>query len=817
MSRKVGKIGLSIITIFLLLFQPMVIAATDSAKGTTTALKDSASQAEILTEVESLREESVKTFRKSDGGYIAAIYGEAIHYQDESGAWKEIDNTFLSTALATTELTRKGVQAESRATATVPYYRNTSNAFRVSLPSSIDSSSPVVVEHKNYALGFALQGVATQPAVVSAISGNSTKISATETAIQSKDGVLTYANVFADTKLVYEMRGKKLKESLVFSKPPTETSFTFDFHYEDLYPQVLASGEVRFYNNKTFAGNPIFVVAAPYMFDSGEGYTNDVEVAVQEYEKGCRYTLTPNSKWLNDPSRVYPVTLDPTVSTSLTQTEIHDNTVHESDPNVNYINADRLYVGSVVLSSGTFESRTYIKFPRVSSIPTTANITKATMVLSHHSNNSYQSGNNNTIHVYDCGTNVWGTSNLTWNSQSNFNFSTLACARKSDSSFSAEEFDITPLVCRWYSTTDANNGLVVMPETVHANASNRTAFYSSDISSSISAKRPHVQIEYILTNDAGATPTEQTVYFIKNVGTGNYMTILNGAEEDLQNVHATTYTGTGAQMWRAEASGTNNFLLKACGGDFSKYLDVYDGNVDIYMYDPPAQLFTFVQQGTSGTFYIKLENEFVSDAEFISEDTSGNIVSSTSSLGNRSLWKFEAIYSVASDLYVPAISDGLIPPKYKLNGHMSFSKAETLTLMRKSSVLLFNCHGSSEVVQCNDGFLWHNDIAALPDGALSNLKLLVYVACECGLGGEEATNMVTVAAAKGAQVVIGFQGSPTNNADFWMERLMCYLKVGDTIAEAVSKATTDANNAYAGRVTLPNLTICGNTNQRITL
>lgn len=816
MSRKVGKIGLSIITIFWLLFQPMVIAATDSAKGTTTALKDSASQAEILTEVESLREESVKIFRKSDGGYIAAIYGEAIHYQEESGAWKEIDNTFLSTALTTTELTRKGVQTENKAIATVPYYQNTSNAFRVSLPSSIDSSSPVVVEHKNYALGFALQGVATQPAVVSAALGNSAKISATETAIQSKDGVLTYANVFTDTKLVYEMRGKKLKESLVFSKPPTKTSFTFDFHYEDLYPQVLASGEVRFYNNKTFAGNPIFVVAAPYMFDSGEGYTNDVEVAVQEYEKGCRYTLTPDLEWLNDPSRVYPVTLDPTVSTSLAQTEIHDNTVHESDPNVNYINADRLYVGSVVLSSGTFESRTYIKFPRVSSIPTTAYIASATMILNHHSNASYQSGNNNMIAIYDCGTNAWGTSNITWNTQSNFSFgeALLVCGGITDSSLSSEQFDITTLVHRWYSTTDSNNGLAIIPKTVYTNASNRTAFYSSDISSSISTKRPHVEIEYYLPSNAGVSPTNMTSYFIKNVSTGKYLTVLNGVEEDLQNVLTTNFTGAEAQKWRVEASGTSGtFFLRSCIGTFSKYLDVYDGNVDIYMYDPPAQKFAFVQQGTNGTFYIKLESEFVS------EDTSGNVIAGASNLGDRSLWIFEPIYSIVSPLSPFFVSDCYLPSGYQLSGRTWFSGGEALRILRSSSVAFFRCHGNSQCISPDgiDEGMTKAMVDQLPANDLEGAKLVVYVACKCAEGGSQGDNLVKATYQKGAAVVVGFQRTIGEVCGPWMTGVMKALRQGQTVESAMENGDFEVQAIWPGIEDLVYRTACGNTNTTILL
>lgn len=331
--------------------------------------------------------------------------------------------------------------------------------------------------------------------------------SSEEYAVTNRDGILSYDQVLPYTQLTYETRGKKLKENLIFSEAPKQTVFTFRFYYEDLYPELLSTGEVQFYENEEKAEEPALIIAAPYMFDSGEGYSADIRVELLPVADGCIYKIIPDSEWLNAEERVYPVTLDPTVTTSLSQTEIHDNSVHQSDPNTNYINADRLYVGSVVLSSGTFESRTYIKFPRVSAIPTTAFIVNATMTLNHHSNSSYQSATSNTIDVYDCGSNAWGTSNITWNVQKNFVFTNRICTRGTDKTYSVEDFNITTLVRSWYSTTSSNNGLVIKPRTVYTNASNRTAYYSSDISSSLSSKRPHVTIQYT-TNYITGVPHE---------------------------------------------------------------------------------------------------------------------------------------------------------------------------------------------------------------------------------------------------------------------------------------------------------------------
>ena len=65
-------------------------------------------------------------------------------------------------------------------------------------------------------------------------------------------------------------------------------------------------------------GNSIFTIPAPFMFDSSENAENNynVSVSVEEYNDGYLYTIIPNNEWLLDESRVYPVMIDPEVTTS---------------------------------------------------------------------------------------------------------------------------------------------------------------------------------------------------------------------------------------------------------------------------------------------------------------------------------------------------------------------------------------------------------------------------------------------------------------------------------------------------------------------
>ena len=651
--------------IFALLFQSTALAITPSGDSSTLSTITTESS---LTEVVSLREESIKTFRKPDGGYVAAIYGEAVHYQDSNGVWQEIDNTFSSTSMTQSQLVNAGIQALDVGTAPVAYYQNIKNPFQVNLPNTLNSNVPVTVSCQGHTLGFALQNAAVQTASVAASASKSAELTAESTSIRNTDGILTYADVFPHTQLVYEMRGRKLKESFVFSKPPTQSDYTFRFYYTGLFPQLLSTGEVRFYDNAEFTENPIFIVDAPYMFDSGDGYSNDVTVTLEQVANGCLYTLTPDQAWLNDSKRVYPVTLDPSISdhTPLEQTKIHDNSVHQSDLNKNYRDADRLYVGSVVLSSGIFESRTYIKFPRITSIPTSAFILKATMNLTHHTNTSYQSGSNNTFLVYDCGNNIWDTNTITWSSQANFSFTNLICSAVSNKSDTVENFDVTALVRQWYSTTASNNGLVIKPETVHRDVSNRTAYYSSDISSSIQAKRPHIEVEYY--NDAppsGFAPN--AAYFIRSVYSGKYITVpSNGGSQTY--LTQQDFTGASCQKFQAKYVGGGVYTLIP-QHNTSLRIDVSNGfdqnGNDLWVYtanDTAAQYFRIIANGDGSYRLMPLNSTTrVVDIEGPSTANGARIqIWTWSSSANQMKWYFESANSFAQMRIYSTDSTGIL-------------------------------------------------------------------------------------------------------------------------------------------------------------
>ena len=89
--RNFGLQGLSLLLSIVLLFVFMPLSAV--AQVLDELLTEDATFIEEAYEVTALREESIKHFYVGEGNYTAVSYGEAVHRQDATGTWQEIDNT----------------------------------------------------------------------------------------------------------------------------------------------------------------------------------------------------------------------------------------------------------------------------------------------------------------------------------------------------------------------------------------------------------------------------------------------------------------------------------------------------------------------------------------------------------------------------------------------------------------------------------------------------------------------------------------------------------------------------------------------------
>lgn len=481
----------------------------------------------MVNEEIALREQSAKHFLLSDGSYTAVVYDEPVHYR-KGNEWAEIDNSLVSASLVgephtgaikrDTELTvnEKQTIAQYKQSSNHPYntayYENNANDFKVQFPKGINSNTPVAVSYGKNSLRFCFNGIGEVSAkIVQPLSEDESKQllqnqldTATDCEIRAKiqnehvtsilknRSSVSYASVKSNIDLNYYICGQTLKEALIFHSLPSPESFAFNFSYTGLSAVLEDDNSVTFYDE---AGESVFVIASPFMFDSGEGYSTDISVTLEQTNTGCRYILTPDREWLKSQERVFPITLDPTIYTTQSTNYIHDNGVQQSDPNTNYITANRMYVGS---GSSSKQGRIYFKltqWPSATNL-TSSNIKAARLNLNYYPQANWQTAYQMTIDVYRVSS-AWNTSTITWNNQTNIGGTLISSKYISDSrnkTSGYDTFDVTAWVKAHYSSPSTDYGIRLQPRTV-VSSTNRACYISSDYYANTSL-RPIIYIDY---------------------------------------------------------------------------------------------------------------------------------------------------------------------------------------------------------------------------------------------------------------------------------------------------------------------------------
>lgn len=212
-------------------------------------------------------------FQNQDGTETMYLFDETIKYTDKDGKTFDKSNKLTEVSEGT--------------------FKNLSNDISVTYPKQI--SDGVSVEHKDFTLKL-----------VPVISSTSKQVGS----FKESDTQISYAGAFGSgTKLVYSQTFSGFKEDIVLYTPPLKNSFEFRVYTESTLLKD-SSGRIAAYNDDEKIGEFGDIV----IYDANNVYafgTTDLE-----YVKEGVYKLTVNvpAEYLADESRVYPVTVDPTLT-----------------------------------------------------------------------------------------------------------------------------------------------------------------------------------------------------------------------------------------------------------------------------------------------------------------------------------------------------------------------------------------------------------------------------------------------------------------------------------------------------------------------
>ncbi|WP_269783582.1 LamG-like jellyroll fold domain-containing protein [Streptomyces sp. QHH-9511] len=188
------------------------------------------------------------------------------------------------------------------------------------------------------------------------------------------NGTVTYADVLPDTDVQLVPLAEGFKENIVLRSPQAANSWTFPLAVKGLTPRIAADGDVEFTDA---AGKVTATIPHAFMEDSkidprsgdaAQSRAVTYELVTVDGKPALR--MTADRAWLDAPERVYPVTVDPTVTAS-------NSTYAQNTLGGDHSTETQIKVGSY--DSGTNKANSFLQFSSLGTTLAGQRVTAATL------------------------------------------------------------------------------------------------------------------------------------------------------------------------------------------------------------------------------------------------------------------------------------------------------------------------------------------------------------------------------------------------------------------------------------------------------
>lgn len=451
------------------------------------------------TEVVGHRTQTSKTFNNSDGTYITEIYEAPIHFKDNKGNWKDIDN----------DLQKKKNNGKGQ-------FENKANNFAVTFDEKLEEeTNNVQVADNQYNLNIGLKEIEQKGEI----------IPAKEVIGVATDNQIEYQNVFDNISTTYSVGENFVKEDIIINKKPEKglpQTFSYQLSLENLTYEYI-NNQIHLKDAKS--GELVYVIEAPFMYDAYKpvGFqsidgTNSIPEEAKSYNITLKtrkenntlwIDLTPDTAWLQDTKRQYPIVIDPTIVRIQGNSKMVDTTIRKKFPTQTGGNDTELGTGTA--TDGNIV-RSLLKFD-VTPIPEKSIIMSADVSLYLSSTND-PTPINLSMHAMK---RSWDENTATWNNYStaggwttvggDYNTTPLSTVTGVSSVPSNVEEGIkrwsipTNMVSGWLYNPESNLGLLLK------STSESTMIYKKFISSESTtnplAYKPKLVVTYKTPNRLG--------------------------------------------------------------------------------------------------------------------------------------------------------------------------------------------------------------------------------------------------------------------------------------------------------------------------
>lgn len=413
------------------------------------------------------------------GTYELSAYDDIIKIKNADGEVVPVDSNL--------ELTQEGFSPKA-------------TALPVSFEQTLQSETPFLkVGDESTTVSFTLKGIKYQEGF----------LPPNKTQALVRENQIWHRNVFPNVDLRHITLNDEVKEDLIFnqfSKLPLEIVYEFS---TQLKPS-LKDNQVVFYEGD----NIVMTMPVPEMQDSAVDEKSGLpsrsldinyelnEISESEYE----LKVVPNQEWLQDPSRVYPIYVDPTLARNATL----DTFVSSKNPTTNMNKFWSSSRGEYVLWIGYYDTTTgtnygLIKFPALTDL---RGATVSSAEVNSYVTWSYYGTQQNGLWL-DRVNASWSETGVTWNTRpSSTNLGSTNVARDQWANF-----DVTSFVSQVAAGSRTDYGFKF-----HTNG-NGTTHWKQITASETGTNRTRLNVTYsypkmssISTEGFLTTPTSSTGY-----------------------------------------------------------------------------------------------------------------------------------------------------------------------------------------------------------------------------------------------------------------------------------------------------------------
>lgn len=546
-----------------------------------------------LKELTSLRTEKSKTYLDNKSReYVLEEYTEPIHYKNNE-KWQEINNNI--------------VESDPEEDDPDLALQNKANKYKVKFAKKSKENKTIRIKWKDKQINYGLVGA-------NKVKGEFSKNKA------------TYKEVFKNTDLVFYADNVAVKEDLVLHSKPEEDTYTYEFKLKNVEAKLSEKGDILFEDKD---GKTFFTLTKPFMYDAKENVSHEIDVNLRK-EKGKTFVdVKADQEWLSDPSRAYPVIIDPSVIIQEGTTE--DTFISSTYPTGNYYQDPSLITGNQIYYGTT---RSLLKF-NLKNLLSGANITSANFKINSHSNTS-GFDHSASIGLYPINK-AWNSNTVTWNNQPTIESQLSSLNVTTDNEYT---FFLTNLVKDWYSGTKPNHGFMLKNTTETVN---RKMFRSSDYATD-PLKKPKLTVVYTI-EPIGVESFWTTAESNVNSFNGNFYTqetdfTIDGrglaVSVDRTYNSRSTDSGMFGYGW---SSNLDQHLIFATD-EMVLYRDE-DGTKHFFSkntsggYDSPGGVYLELVKNTDGTF--KLIDK---DQAFSTFNSTGKLVAETDTNNNKTTYGY---------------------------------------------------------------------------------------------------------------------------------------------------------------------------------